>query len=187
MQEQELKRIQNQSVIDLENAKAAKEQAIAQGVVNVEQAKLNAELEKINAETEKSRRASMLARAETDKQVTEKNAEGEARRQVLMAKAEAEKQELYAQKDLDKKIKLKDLEIQRQRELDALAYEKDKLNEKKNYENEIRMADLCTKNPIYASYLINKELASKVQIAVLPSGQEATVFKGLLNNSMSSN
>ena len=185
LQDQELKRIKKQSIIDQENAEANRQQAIAQGVVNVEQAKLNAELEKINAETEKSRRASMLARAETEKQVAEKQAHAEARRQVLLAEAEAQKQELYAQKELVKKTKLKDLEIQRQKELDLLAVEKEKLNEKQKFENDMRMAELCAKNPAYANYLINKELASKVQIAVLPSGQEATVFSGLLNTQMS--
>ncbi|MCT4625327.1 MAG: SPFH domain-containing protein [Schleiferiaceae bacterium] len=61
MQEQELVRIQQQSIIDSVNAIANKQRALAQGDVNIEQAKINAELEKINAETEKSRRASALA------------------------------------------------------------------------------------------------------------------------------
>lgn len=185
LQEQELTRIRQQSILDLENAEANKQKAIAQGVVNVEQAKIDAELEKINAETEKSRRASALARAETNRQVAEKQAQTEKKRQILMAQAEAERQELYAQKEIEKKKKLKDLEVQKQRELDQLAYEKVKKNDELQYQNEIKMAELCTKHPEYATYLVNRELANNVQIAVLPTDFEGNVFSGLLNNQVS--
>ena len=185
LQEQELTRIRQQSVLDLENAEASKQRAIAQGIANVEQAKIDAELEKINAETEKTRRASMLAKAETQKQVNEKNAESEKRRQILMAQAEAERQDLYAQKDLDKKRKLKDLELQKLKELDQLAFAKIKKNDELKYANDVQMAELCAKYPTYAQYLVNQELAKNVQIAVLPSEFEGNVFSGLLNNQAS--
>ena len=187
LQEQELKRIRKQSVIDLEMAEASKSKAIAQGAVNVEQAKLNAELESINAKTEESRRKSTLARAETEKLVNEKRAQSEARRQVLLAEADAEKQKLYAAADLDKKEKLKNLEVQKQIELNKVALEKEEKREKMLFAQQVQMADLCNKNPNYASYLINKELANNVQIAVLPADQDASVFQNLLNNSMAIN
>lgn len=182
LQDQELKRIRKQSIIDLENAEANRKNSIAQGAVNVEQAKLNAELEKINAKTESSRRKSMLARAETEKQVAEKRAESEARRQVLLAQADAEKQKLYAAADLEKKEKLKDLEVKKQKELNLVALDKEKQREKVLFEQKVKMAELCSKNPEYASFLVNSQLAENVEIAVLPSGQDANVFSGLLNS-----
>ena len=185
LQEQELERIKKQSVLDSVNNIANRQRAIAQGEVNIEQAKIDAELEKINAVTEKTRRASALARAETNKQVNERNAEAEKRRQILMAQAEAERQKLYAQKELEKKTELKNLEIQRQRELDQLAYEKVKKNEELKYDNDIKMAELCSKHPNYATYLVNQALAKNVQIAVLPSEFKGDVFSGLLGNQVS--
>jgi regulator of protease activity HflC (stomatin/prohibitin superfamily) len=185
LQEQELERIKKQSVLDSVNNIAHRQRAIAQGEVNIEQAKIDAELEKINAETEKTRRASMLAKAETQKQVNEKNAESEKRRQILMAQADAERQELYAQKEVDKQRKLKDLEIQRLKELDQLAFEKIKKNDELQYANDVQMAELCSKHPAYAQYLVNQELAKNVQIAVLPSEFEGNVFSGLLNKQVS--
>jgi hypothetical protein len=41
-------------------------------------------------------------------------------------------------------------------------------------------------NPAYASFMVNKELASKVQIAVLPSGSDANVFGDLLKQGIKS-
>lgn len=184
LQEQELKRIRKQSVIDLENAESNRKNAIAQGAVNVEQARLNAELEKINAVTEGSRRKSMLARAETEKQVAEKRAESEARRQVLLAQADAEKQKLYASADLDKKSKLKDLEVKKQTELNLVALNTEQKRDQNAFNQKVKMAGLFDKNPAYASYLINKQLAESVEIAVLPSGGDASIFSGLLNQKM---
>lgn len=186
LQEQELKSIRKQSVINLENAEANRKNAIAQGAVNVEQAKLNAELEKINAVTESSRRQSMLAKAETEKQVAEKRAESEARRQVLLAQADAEKQKLYAEADIDKKNKLKDLEVTKQKELNLVALENEKEKDLMLFNQKVKMAGLFNQNPTYASYLINKQLAESVEIAVLPTGTDPNIFSGLLNNSMGS-
>lgn len=181
LQEQELMRIRKQSVINLENAQAAKEQAIAQGEVNVEQAKLNAELEKINAKTESSRRASMLARAETQKQVAQREAEAEKTRQILMAEADARRQGLYAQEEVDKRKKLNALEVKKQEELNALMLLKEENNNKVAYANNLKMAELCKSYPNYANFLVNQELAKKVQIAVLPNDMNSGIFSGLLN------
>ena len=174
-QEQELERIRRQSIIDLENRNAAKEQAEAQGKVDMAKAEMEAKVQKIKAETEKSIRASRLAKAETEKQVSK-----------LQAIAESERQELMAKADLKKREGLKDLEIQKQKELNLIALEKQKQQEAIVFNKDLQMAKLCTENPAYANYMVNKELASKVQIAVLPSSQDASVFNNLLNNSMTS-
>ncbi|MDZ7848239.1 MAG: SPFH domain-containing protein [Owenweeksia sp.] len=184
LQEQELKSIQKQSVIDLEQAEARKKQAIAQGAVNVEQAQLDAKLEQIQASMEESRRASRLARAETEKQVAAKRAESDARRQVLMAQADAEQRTLYADVEVEKTRKLKDLEVERQEELAEVELNKKRLNGEIAYQADLKMSGLCEQSPAYASYLINKEMAEKVQIAVLPSGKHAQVFDGLLSQTM---
>ncbi len=173
LQDQELKRIRKQKLIDLENAQSRKEQADAQGGVDIAQAMMDAKVEKINAETEKSRRRSMLAKAETEKQVAEKRAEADARRQVLMAQA-----------DLEKQKGLKSLEIQKQRDLNKASLDHKNDLEQLRFDNDLKMAKLCNDNPVYANYMINKELASKVKIAVLPTGQDASVFDGLLKSGM---
>jgi len=46
------------------------------------------------------------------------------------------------------------------------------------------MAKLCTSNPEYANFLVNKEIASKIQIAVLPSGTNGSMVDNLLQNSL---
>lgn len=182
LQDQELKSIKKQSVIDLENAQAQKQKAIAQGEVNVEQAQLDARLEKIQAEMEQSRRASMLARAETEKQVTAKRAEADARRQVLMAEADARQKELYAEVEAEGKRKLNNVEVQKQTQLADLQLEKERKNDEIDFQANVKMAELFQQNDTYAGYLINKELASKVQIAVLPAEQDASVFSEVLSN-----
>ena len=174
-QEQELERIRRQSVIDLEQRNAAKEQAEAQGQVDMAKAEMEAKVQKIKAETEKSIRASRLAKAETEKQVSKLQAQAEAERQALMADA-----------DLKKRKGLKDLELQKQKELNLLALDKEREQEAIKFNQDLQMAKLCSENPTYANYMVNKELASKVQIAVLPSSQDASVFNNLLNNSMTS-
>lgn len=183
LQDQELKSIKKQSVIDLENAQAQKSKAVAQGEVNVEQAQLDARLEKIQAEMEKSRRASMLARAETEKQVAAKRAEADARRQVLMAEADAKQRELFANVEAERNRKLNDVEVEKQTNLATVELEKGKKNEEIAFDANLKMAGLFEQNTSYAGYLINKELASKVSIAVLPSDQNDGVFSELLSNS----
>lgn len=162
MQERELERIRKSSVIALESAESDKKQANAQGEVDMVKAQMSAKIEQINAETEKSRRKNELARAETQKQVAR-----------LQAEAEAEKRELLADADVNNKRKQNQLEVEKQKDMDQLVFNKD-----------MQMAQLCSENPVYANYMVNKELAGKVQIAVLPSGQDASVFNGLLGNQM---
>ena len=161
MQQQELHTIRKQSIINVERAEANKRQAEADGKVTMTKAEVNAKVQRINAETEKSIRATRLAKAETEKQVAKLRAESDAAKQKLLAKAR-----------LEEKTDLKNLEINRQDEM-----------AKMQFDNDMRMAKLCTDNPVYATYMVNKELASKVQIAVLPNNQDASVFNSLLGKS----
>jgi len=170
MQDQELKKIRKQSLIDLQAAAARKEQTKAQGEVDMEKALTNAKVEKINAKTEESRRKSMLARAETEKQVAEKKAESDARREVLLARAE-----------LEKKRDLKNLEVQKKKDFNKVALENQFEIRNAEFTNDMRMAKLCNENPTYAKYMVNKELASKVKIAVVPTGENKNVFSDLLD------
>ena len=73
---------------------------------------------------------------------------------------------------MEKQQKLKEQEITKQKELNALAVQKEK-----------DLASLCIDNPQYASFLISKELASKVQIAVLPS-DDGGIFNSMLQQQM---
>lgn len=175
MQERELERIRKESIVALERAKAAKEQANSQGEVDMVQARMTAQVEQINAETEQSRRKSELARAETQKQVAR-----------LQAEADAEKMNLLAQADLKKQRELKAMQLEDQRKKNQVELDKQKGLDGLTFSKDMQMAKLCSDNPVYASYMVNKELASKVQIAVLPSGQDASVFNGLLGNQLSS-
>lgn len=174
LQERELERIRKQSEIDLEQSIAAQQQAQEDGKVDMAKAEMNAKVQRINAETEKSIRENRLAQAETQKQVSK-----------LQTQAQAEKQERLAEADLKKQKELKKLEIEHQKEVDQLAIAKQKELDALVFSQDMQMAQLCSENPNYANYMVNKELASKVQIAVLPSTQDASVFSGLLNNGVS--
>ncbi len=171
---QEIERIRKKSEVDLENSIAAKKQAESDGEVAITRARMDGEIQKIQAKTEEIRRKTTLAKAETDRQVAEKKAQAEAR-----------KLELLAQADLKKQTDLKNLEVQNQRNLQAVEIEKMKSLDKVEFERELELARLCTENPVYASFLVNKELASKVQIAVLPSNADNNLFGDLMKTSMS--
>lgn len=184
MQEQELERIRKQSTIELERSQAAKAQAEENGKVTMAQAEIDAKVQRINAQTEKSIRENRLAQAETQKQVA-----------LLQTQAEAERMERMAEVELKKQKEMKALDIKQQQERDRLAIDKQKqedqlaINKQKGMDELVmsqdqQIAKLCSDNPTYANYMVNKELASKVQIAVLPSTGDASVFSGLLNGSM---
>jgi len=173
MQERELESIRKQSLIELEKSIAAKQQAEEDGKVSMAKAEMNAKVQNINAETEKSIRQNRLAQAETEKQVSK-----------LQAEAQAQKQERLAEADLKRQREFKKLEIENQKSSDQLAIQKQKEMDELVFSQDMQMAKLCMENPAYANYMVNKELASKVQIAVLPSTGDASVFSGLLNNGM---
>lgn len=169
LKERELEAIREKNALDVESARAAERTAEAEGQVQLKQAEVEGKLAEIQARTEDKRRASLLAKAETDAQIDERRAKTEAARQKLLAVAEADKMRELAKARLEEQKALRDQEVQKQRELDMLAIEKDKT-----------IAQLCATNPTYASFLINRELASKVQIAVLPTGADTNFLTGLL-------
>jgi hypothetical protein len=171
--DQELERIRQKSVIDLESAKASQSKAEADGRVEIEQAKVEGRVAEINAQTEDKRRLSLVAKAETEAQVLERKSRAEVARAKLMAQQEAEKQRELNRVQVEKETALKELEIRKQKDLDALAIGREK-----------ELANLCATNPAYASFLVNRELASRVQLAVLPVGTDSSVLGSLIHGSL---
>ena len=170
LQRQEIERIRQMNIVELERATANKKKAEADGQVQIAQAEAQGKLQKIQAETEKERRKIELAKAETSKQV-----------QRMQAQAAAEKLKLIAKAELEKKRDLKNLDIQKQRDLEQIQIDMQRQMDKVAFEQQVDLAKLCADNPTFATFLINKELASKVEIAVLPSGSNPNIFGGLLN------
>ena len=158
----ELQKIREKNAIDLEQAKAAQSQAQAEGQVQVEKARVEGKVAEINAQTEDKRRLSQVAKAETEARVLERR-----------TKAEVERQRLLAQQEAEKRRELNRVEIEKQKELDQVAIAKEKA-----------LAVLTAENPSYAAYLVNRELASKVQIAVLPLGTESGILGSMVQNSL---
>lgn len=173
LQRQELERIRQVNIVDLEKAEANKRKAAADGLVDIAKAESEGRLQKIKAKTEESRRASEIAKAETQSQVARMKAKDDAERKRLLAKA-----------DLEQKNDLKNMEVQRQRDMEQIQIDKQSQLDKIAFQNQLELAKLCTENPVYASFLVNKELASKVEIAVLPTGTDPNVFGNILNNTM---
>lgn len=175
MQEQKLALIENEKLLAIENAKAQEEKAKAEGEVRKVQAVMEGDVAEITAGTEKLRRLQTLAKAQTEAEVSKMRATAEAEKNRIMASAEAERLSKLAAVDLDKAEKLKTQEIMKQKELNALDVAK-----------ETNLAKMCADNPQYASFLISKELASKVSIAVLPS-DDGGIFNTMLNQQIVTN
>ncbi len=173
MKERELAQIRQESVADLERSKAAEKKAAAEGQVQIIRARTTGQVAEIEAEAEAKKRDSALARAETEAQVKERDAQAEVKRSRLVAEAEADRMKSLAQVELEKAEGLKDLEVAQQREIDALDAAREQVR-----------AELCATNPAYATFLVNKELASRVQIAVLPVGTDTSVLGELLKGAM---
>ncbi len=173
LQQQELERINQKNISDIAQAEANRKKAEADGKVDIARAEAQARLQKIQAEAETSRRQSELARAETQAQVAQ-----------LQAQAEIKRQKLLAQADIENKTELKNLEMQKKRDLNRLEIEKQEQLDRVDYDRQVKFAQLCSDQPLYASYLVNKQLASKVGIAVLPAGTDENVFSSVIKNVM---
>ena len=173
LRQQELTRIEQQNAIDVAAADAERKKARADGQVAIAQAEAEGRLQDIKAQTEKSRRQSELAKAETEAQITKRKAEGEAEKQRLLAKADLEKQRDLKQLELEKERERMQIELERQEEVARV-----------DFENQLELARLCQDNPTYASFLVNRELASKVEIAVLPAGNDVGVLGGFLKGGL---
>jgi hypothetical protein len=161
LKDREVEAIKEGNVVDLEAAKAAELKAEADGKVEIKQAEVQGKVAEINAKAEEHKRLASVARAETEALVSERKGKAEAENERQLTKVRLEEQKAT-----------RDLDVQKQRDLDAVALEKDKA-----------IAQLCTTNPSYANFLISRELASKVQIAVVPtSGENGNFLGGLLQN-----
>ncbi len=195
LKKKEIERINQQSLVDKAAAEAQRKNTVAQGKVSIAKAEAQGRLEKIKAGTESSRRASQLAQAETQKQVQE-----------LQALAEARKRQIHTDVEIDKERKQMDLVLENQKatqEMQLLQSQKQFDQELRNseikasqeqmlarqkrldeFDLEVNFASLCKENPTYANYLVTKELASKVEIAILPTGTEMAVFEDMIKNTM---
>ena len=92
-----------------------------------------------------------------------------------MAAQEVERQRKLNEVELEKSARLKELEVKKQKELDELAVARDR-----------ETAKVYVANPAYAAFLVNKELASKVQIAVLPLGTDSGVLGNIIQGAIGS-
>ena len=173
LQQQKLERIRQQKIVDIANAEANKEKVEATSKVSIAEAEAEARIQQIKAKTEKDRRQNELAKAETEAQIAKKRAQAEAERKKLLAKA-----------DLEKEKDLKDLGVQKARDLVKVDIEKQRLEAKLDREIQLELAEMYQNNPTYASFIVNKELASKVEIAVLPSNTDSGVFGNFLKKTI---
>ncbi len=176
LKDQELEKIRQQNIIKIEEAKAMREQADADGKVKIAQAEADSKVQEIKAKTEKNRRKAEVAVAETEAQV-----------ERMKAKAEADKNRALADAEVEKARKLKNIEVEKKKELEQIAVDKVSQLDRVEFERQIQLAKLCQENPTYATFLVNKELASKVDIAVLPTGGEKSVFDNIINQNMPGN
>ena len=173
LQKQLLQQIKVQHVVDLEKAEADKQKTIALSQVAIAQAEAEAKVQRIEAQTEKSRRQSELAKAETQAQVAQ-----------IQAKSEADRLRKLAQASLAEKEELMALDVKKQERLDHLAAEKQRAMDRVEFEKQLELADVIKKDPNFGAFLVHRELAKKVEIAVLPTGTDPAVFGGLLEQKM---
>ena len=169
MKERELEAIRERNEVELAAAEASRKKATADGEISIERARMEGKLQKIQANTEEIRRKTELAKAETQRQVEEKRSFAAARKAELLAEA-----------DVKKVRALKKAEADHKRELEMIEVEKKRAFDKAGLDKELEIAKICADNPTYASYVVNKELASKVQIAVLPSQMDGNIFGELM-------
>lgn len=176
LQRQEMERIRHQTAIAVAEAEGERRKTEAQSRIQIAQEEANARVRDIQASTETRRRAAEVERAETEVQIEAKKALIAADRQRQMDKVE-----------LDKMAQLNEINQKRTRETDQAELEKmaklNELNQQKGLQsNEVELArnrelaKVYVENPTYAQFVVNKELAAKVNIAVLPAGQEQTVL-----------
>ncbi len=173
LQRQEMERINQETILAVARAEADKKKAEASAKVEIARANAADRVEKIKAKTEKSRRASQLAAAETQKQIAYKKAQ-----------TESDRLKLLAQTDLEKQRNLKKMDIEHEEDQIAVEVDRKKKMDMADFEIQMELAKVFQDNPIYATYLVNKEMASKVKIAVLPPGSDASVFGSLLNQTI---
>lgn len=146
LQRQELEAIRR--AIILETAQAEKERKMTEvrARIQVAQEEANAKIQEIQTRGEERRRAAELARAETQAQLDYKK-----------AMTDAERQRALNQTELEKLTGLKELEVQKTQQMNASDIQK-----------QTELAKIYSGNPDYASFIIDKELATNVGVAILP-------------------
>ena len=158
LQRQELERIKRQTTIAVAEAEAERRKTEAQSRVQIAQEEANARMRDIQASGEERRRAAEVARAETEVQIEAKKAVIAADRQRQMNQVDLEKATQHQALALEKVRQSDEAEILRTREL----------------------AKVYSENPNYGGFVVNKELAAKVNIAVLPANQDQGVLSRFL-------
>lgn len=156
LKERQLETIRLQNISDLELAKARESKAKADGNAEIEEARVQGKIAKMNAEIERQKRLAKLAEAETEVRVLEAQAVGEAKKIKILSDADVEKQRSQMTLDLDKETRFNQL----------------------NFGRDTSLAQIYSKNPVYADYLINREMASKVKVAIIPPHTDvSTLFQ----------
>lgn len=169
MKARHLEGIRHQNEVDLEQADASRKKADADAGVSIAQAEANARLARIEAKTEEARRSSELARAETA-----------AQRLRKQATAQADSVRSFNQAEYERLAELKNLDVEKRRNLDDLDVDKQRKEKRADLDSQLDLAALITQHPDFAAFLINRELASKVDIAVLPTSADASILGGFL-------
>lgn len=159
---QEFERIRRQNAVELAVADADRRKAEAMARVQIAQEEANARIRDIQARTEERNRAAELAKAETEVQI-------EAKKAVIAA---------------DRQRQLNEVEIEKVAKLQGLELLKQKQNDSVEVERHSTLARVYAENPNYATFVVNKELASKVNIAVVPAGANPSVFDNLINGTI---
>ncbi len=159
---QEFERIRRQNAVELAVADADRRKAEAMARVQIAQEEANARIRDIQARTEERNRAAELAKAETEVQI-------EAKKAVIAA---------------DRQRQLNEVEIEKVAKLQGLELLKQKQNDSVEVERHSTLARVYADNPNYATFVVNKELASKVNIAVVPAGANPSVFDNLINGAI---
>lgn len=161
LQRQELERIKRQTTVAIAEAEAERRKTEAMSRIQVAQEEANARIRDIQASTEERRRAAEVARAETEVQI-------EAKKTVIAT----DRQRQMNQVDIERATQQQELELKKMREKDEAEILRSR-----------ELAKVYVDNPVYAGFVVNKELASKVNIAVLPAGQD----QGILNHFLEQN
>lgn len=159
---QEFERIRRQSSVEIAMADAERKKAEAMARVQIAQEEANARIRDIQARTEERNRAAELAKAETEVQI-------EAKKAVIAADRQRQLNEV----EIEKVSKLQNLDLLKQKQTDSVEV---------NRHN--TLARVYAENPNYATFVVNKEMASKVNIAVVPAGTNANVFDNLINGTV---
>lgn len=161
LQRQEMERIKRQTAIAIAEAEGERKKTEAQSLIAIAQEQANARVRDIQSSGENSRRLAELNRAETEVQL-------EAKKTIIAA----DRQRQMDGVELDKMARQNMLVLQKTRQIDSAEVHRTR-----------ELAKVFGDNPDYAGFVVNKELASKVSIAVVPNNPD----QGILNHFLDQN